>query len=86
MNNDKRYPALRYVAGYGFLFFGLVAGFLPILQGWIFVAIGLLLLRDERWARKVQIWVRRRYPESRPVFRKVYKSLDGWIEKWWGRD
>ena len=85
MNNKKKPPSLyRYTLGYCFLFLGLLAGFIPVLQGWIFVAIGLVLLKDERWARKVQIWLHRRYPESRPIFRIVFRKLDLWLAKWWG--
>lgn len=73
---------LHYILGYSFLFFGLVAGFIPILQGWIFVAIGLIFLKDDRWARKAHVWLRRRYPKSRPYFRMAYKKVDDWIAKW----
>jgi uncharacterized membrane protein YbaN (DUF454 family) len=82
----KRKPTsvYHYIAGYFFLFLGLIGGFIPILQGWIFVAIGLILLRDERWARKVHIWIHRRYPKSRPAFKYAYKKIDEWIAKLWG--
>lgn len=73
----------RYFLGYLFLFLGLLFGFLPFLQGWIFVMIGLVLLKDDRWARKAHIYIRRRYPQSRPAFRWVYERVDKWLEKWW---
>ena len=85
MTKLKKEPSFyRYVLGYIFLFFGLISGFLPILQGWIFVVIGVVLLKDDRWARKVHLYIQRRYPESRPDIRKFYKKVDDWLEKWWG--
>ncbi len=72
--------AIRLTLGYGFLLFGMVGGFIPILQGWIFVAIGLILLKDHaRWARRLSIWLRRRYPKARPTFKAAYKKIDEWL-------
>ncbi len=86
MNNKKKRPfsVYRYILGYSFLFFGIVAGLIPILQGWIFIVLGLVLLKDERWARKARVWLQRRYPATGPIFQKVYIKLDAWLGKWWG--
>ena len=61
----RRHPllrALRIGSGSVLLLVGFIAGFLPILQGWIFVLAGLSLLSTEvRVVRKGRIIALRRY-------------------------
>lgn len=53
--------ATRLVAGILMLLAGAVGGLLPILQGWIFVLAGLMLLAPEsRFIRKRIVWTRTR--------------------------
>lgn len=78
--NPAHVKAIRLTLGYGLLLFGMIGGFIPILQGWIFVALGLILLKDHaRWARWLSVWLRRRYPTARPAFKKAYKKIDEWL-------
>lgn len=73
---------IRLVLGYFFLLFGMLGGFIPILQGWIFVALGLILLKDDaKWARSLSVWARRRYPNARPAFRRAYSWIDEVLKK-----
>ena len=73
---------IRLSLGYGFLILGFLGGFIPILQGWIFIALGLILLKDHAvWARRLSIWLRRKYPKVRPVFKQAFQKIDEWLEK-----
>lgn len=73
---------IRLSLGYGFLILGFLGGFIPILQGWIFIALGLILLKDHAvWARRLSIWLRRKYPKVRPAFKKAFQKIDEWLRK-----
>lgn len=74
---------LRQIFGYLFLAVGVLSGFLPILQGWIFIILGLVLLKNEPWARKIILWFHKRYPGKRHHFKNIHKKLDEWLGKWW---
>lgn len=50
--------------GLGFLLviMGIVGGFLPIVQGWMFMLPGLAILATEFvWARKIDDWVKAKF-------------------------
>jgi len=73
---------IRLSLGYGFLLFGFVGGFIPVLQGWVFIALGLILLKDHAlWARRLSVWLRRKYPNVRPAFKVAFRKIDDWLEK-----
>jgi predicted PurR-regulated permease PerM len=59
-------PSLkRKVAGFSLLFLGAIGTVLPILQGFLFIALGLFLLRDQyAWAHNGMEWLRRRWPRQ----------------------
>ena len=81
-NHSWNVKIIRLALGYGFLGFGMLGGFIPILQGWIFIALGLILLKDHaRWARALSIWLRRKHPHLRPAFQTAFKKIDSWLEK-----
>ena len=51
------------VLGYTFLLLGILGLFLPFLQGFLFIAVGLILLsRHASWARSALDWIKRRHP------------------------
>jgi uncharacterized membrane protein YbaN (DUF454 family) len=57
------------VAGWAFILLGIVGLFLPILQGVLFLLIGLLLLSSEYvWAHHLLGKLRARFPESASSF------------------
>lgn len=66
------------VGGYGFILLGIAGIILPILPGWIFVIIGLVLLsREEAWARRWRDKLRARFPQlNAPVDR-----LEAWFDR-----
>ena len=57
-------PSLkRKVAGFSLLFLGAIGTVLPILQGFLFIALGLFVLRDQyAWAHRGMEWLRHRWP------------------------
>ncbi len=88
MNKDKEtknklaVKLKRRILGYGCLILGVIGGFLPILQGWVFIALGLLLLKDHsRWARRAFLWVYKKFPKSRKAFKKAESMVDRVLEK-----
>lgn len=51
------------ILGYFFLVLGIIGCFVPILQGFLFMFIGLALLsHSTEWARKLLIRFRKKYP------------------------
>ncbi len=59
-------PSLkRKVAGLSLLFLGAIGTVLPILQGFLFIALGLFVLRDQyAWAHRGMDWLRHRWPRQ----------------------
>jgi putative transmembrane protein PGPGW len=46
--------ALEWTAGLALIALGIIGGFIPVLQGWVFLLAGLAILsRHSRWASKV---------------------------------
>lgn len=71
------------VAGWAFIILGILGLFLPILQGILFILIGLLILSGvSPWAARVLHWLRRRFPrisdkldEATPKAKEAQKRL-----------
>ena len=59
-------PSLkRKVAGFSLLFLGAIGTVLPILQGFLFIALGLFVLRHQyAWAHRGMDWLRSRWPRQ----------------------
>lgn len=52
------------VAGWGFIFLGILGIFLPVLQGILFLLVGLYLLSSTSpWAAKLLLKLRLRFPK-----------------------
>jgi len=55
---------LRLVAGWFFIVLGIIGCFLPILQGFIFLALGVFLLADHvPFFGRIRSWIHRRFPK-----------------------
>lgn len=68
--------------GWVFIFLGILGLFLPILQGILFLTIGLILLsRESEWAAAKLDWLKTRYPR----FGKTYEEADRRAMRLWGR-
>ncbi len=62
---------MRHVAGWTLLVLGVAGLFLPVLQGWLFIALAALLLApDVPFFARVLDWIERRFPALRhPIHR-----------------
>ena len=70
------------VLGWAFIFLGILGLFLPILQGILFLTIGLILLsRESEWAAAKLDWLKTRYPR----FGKTYDEADRRAMRLWER-
>ncbi len=69
---------LTLALGYAFLMLGVVGLFLPILQGVLFIIVGLLLLsRHSPWAQRLLRRFKARYPRAGA---KVSKA-EAWLHR-----
>ena len=76
----KRYTVLA--LGWAFILLGILGLFLPILQGILFLTIGLILLsRESEWAAGKLEWLKTRYPR----FGKIYDEADRRAQRLWKR-
>jgi len=77
---------LRIVFGWIFVAFGIAGLFLPFLQGILFLLIGLYLLsHDSRWARRLFLRIKERYPKLYRKFKETRVSLEHRLRKIWRR-
>jgi uncharacterized protein len=68
--------------GYGFLGLGFLGLFLPILQGVLFLAIGLIILsRHASWAERLLLRVKARYPKAGDMFTRAEAMAERWLHK-----
>ena len=75
-------PILMQVLGYTFLVLGVLGMFLPILQGFLFLLIGLLILaRHAAWARRLLDHIRSRHPKFDRLIDQAEAKADAWGEK-----
>lgn len=82
---EKMKDLITTVAGWVFIFLGVAGLFLPVLQGILFLMIGLYLLsRKAPWARRLLNRLRCRYPrlsgrlkETRIKTKRYIKSILG---------
>ena len=91
---DTRYatvkPILMQVLGYSFLVLGVLGLFLPFLQGFLFLAVGLVILaRHAAWARRLLDHLRAQHPSvDRAVGRSEARLQDwgqrfeAWMHHW----
>ena len=71
------------VTGWLFIALGIVGLFLPVLQGILFLLIGLVLLSAEyHWARRLLGYVRTRFPKLDKVIHAAHEKA----EALFGRD
>ncbi len=67
---------LTIALGYAFLLLGVVGLFLPILQGVLFIVVGLLLLsRHNPWAQRLLDRFKARYPRAGTMIARAQSWL-----------
>lgn len=70
------------VVGWLFIFLGIIGLFLPILQGILFLLIGLTILSSEYvWARKLVDYFRKRFPKLARVADEASAKAAGWLRR-----
>lgn len=63
---------VRQVIGWGFIALGMAGIILPVLPGWIFIALGVLLLADDIPVfRRLIEKVEHKWPQTRGTLRKA---------------
>ncbi len=69
---------LRHVFGWGFLLLGIAGLVLPILQGWLFIAIAAFLLApDVPLFGRLLCWIQDRSPRLRRVITRLRARTGG---------
>ncbi|MCR6629112.1 MAG: PGPGW domain-containing protein [Magnetospirillum sp.] len=72
----------KIIVGWSFLVLGVLGLFLPILQGVLFLAIGLSILATEQeWAERLLAWARRRFPHAARVFDQARHRAERWVHR-----
>ncbi len=75
-------PILMLALGYTFLALGVLGMFLPFLQGFLFLAIGLVILaRHAAWAQRLLERLRQRYPKVGELIDSAEAKAEGWWRK-----
>ncbi len=73
----------KVLAGWGFLVLGVAGIFLPFLQGFLFLAVGLYILRDEyAWAQRMIDWMRRKFPRYTKQMDEGKDRAQEWLTRW----
>jgi uncharacterized membrane protein YbaN (DUF454 family) len=70
------------LVGWGFILLGIVGLFLPVLQGILFLFVGLIILSSEyAWAHRVIEWLRRRFPRIGHVADQAGAKAASWLQR-----
>ena len=69
-------------SGWSFVLLGIIGLFVPILQGILFLLIGLLILSIQyAWARQVLGKVRKRFPTAAQRFEQASSGATTWLRR-----
>jgi uncharacterized membrane protein YbaN (DUF454 family) len=70
------------IAGWGFILLGIVGLFLPVLQGVLFILVGLVILSSEyAWAHQWLTRLRERFPKLGRAADEAAKRAGGWLRR-----
>lgn len=77
------HPSLtRKVSGFALIGLGILGSVLPILQGFLFIALGLFVLRDQyAWARDAMDKLRARWPRQVEGVEAMEGRMIGWFRR-----
>ena len=74
--------ALVLVTGWAFILLGIAGLFLPVLQGILFLLIGLIILSSEyAWAHHLLTKVKERFPKLAEVAHQAHTKADRWLHR-----
>ena len=81
-----RPDATRKATGWCFLFLGVIGLVLPFLQGFLFLALGVFVLRDQhRWAARWWTRLERRWPGAVGRIESLEARMSLRLADWGGR-
>jgi uncharacterized membrane protein YbaN (DUF454 family) len=70
------------VAGWGFILLGIVGLFLPVLQGGLFLLVGLIILSSEyAWAHRLLARLRGRFPKINRTADQATDRAAAWLRR-----
>jgi len=73
---------LVFSVGWGFILLGIAGLFLPVLQGVLFLLIGLVILSSEYvWAHQLITRLRQRFPKLGGVADRAAAKAEGWLRR-----
>lgn len=73
---------LLLIAGWGFIALGVAGLFLPFLQGFLFLLVGLTILSTEYvWAHKLLQKLRKRFPSLTGRLDRAKLRADAWLKR-----
>jgi uncharacterized membrane protein YbaN (DUF454 family) len=79
---QMRQKWLTLLAGWTFIVLGIAGLFLPVLQGILFLMIGLMILSSEyAWAHSVLEKLRTRFPRVAARFQEATEKARAWINR-----
>ena len=74
--------ALVLLVGWGFILVGIIGLFLPVLQGVLFLFIGLIILSSEyAWAHRLIAQLRQRFPKVGHVADEAAAKATSWLRR-----
>lgn len=70
------------IVGWGFILLGIVGLFLPVLQGVLFLLIGLIVLSSEYvWAHHLLTRLRQRFPKLSRTADRAEEKARNWLRR-----
>lgn len=76
----------RKIAGWTLLSLGVIGFVMPVLQGALFTALGLFVLRHQYlWAHRGTDWASRRWPQTVGKVEELEARIIARMEDWMGR-
>lgn len=74
------------VVGWGFILLGILGLFLPVLQGILFLVIGLIILSSEYvWAHHLLARLRQRFPKISRIADEAAAKASHWLRRLGGQ-
>ena len=70
------------IVGWAFIVIGIIGLFLPVLQGVLFIMVGLIILATEyHWARRLLERVKTRFPGLARVSHEAAEKAKDWLRR-----